>query len=113
MFRKKVISLHRVRDKITIKEGADELDLYVDTDATTLVHKLRDIKGKLENATDEGDRCAAAFEFSEAIFGTDQTECLFDFYHGDYRCVITICGMYFSSPEYGLAKKITKAQKRG
>ena len=113
MFRRKVISLHRVRDRITIKEGSDELDLYVDTDATTLVHKLKDIKQKLEDAETEEDRRAAAEEFSGAIFGAEQTRRLFDFYHDDYRCVITICGMYFSSPEYGLAKKITKAQKKG
>ena len=54
----------------------------------------------------------AAREFSVAIFGEEQTEQLFDFYHGDENCVVTICGMYFGDPKNGLGKKITKAQKK-
>lgn len=107
------ISLNRVRDRIAIKEGDESIVLHVDVDARVIVTKIRVANEKMEEAkkpgADDKQREAAAYAFSDAIFGPEQTKQLADFYHGDYSCVITVCGLYF---EKRLAKKITRAQKR-
>lgn len=110
MFR---ITLNRVRDKILIKEGDESLVLKVDCDSRIIVTKIRQaneliVKANKENAT-ELDRMVASEQFSEAIFGPEQTEQLMQFYNNDYSCVLTVCGMYF---EKRLSKKISAAQKK-
>lgn len=110
MFR---ITLNRVRDKITVKEGDEKMILSVDSDARVIITKIRNaqemlVKVNKPEATDE-ERAAAAIEFSRAIFGPDQTDKLYQFYNWDYSCVITICGLYF---EKRLRKKIAAAQKK-
>lgn len=113
--RNKEYTLNRVRDKITVKEGTETLQLFVDCDPGTIIHRIQKAQKALLNIKPESDReerIQAAREFSEALFGEEQTQELFSFYHGDENCVVTICGMYFGDPKNGLGKKITKAQKR-
>lgn len=107
------ITLNRVRDRITIKEGQDTLKLVVDSDSTAIVTRIRKSQETMtrmlrSDATDE-EREQAARDFSEAIFGKEQTDKLIAFYQGDVSCVATICGIYF---EKRLCKIITKAQKK-
>lgn len=112
---KKVLSLNRVRDKVTIREGKETITLYVDSDANVLIHGIRNANEKLEKlqkSESEDEKIAAAMAMARAMFGVEQADKLLDFYHGNYGCVITICGMYFGDKRYGLGKKITKAQKR-
>lgn len=112
---KKEFSLNRVRDMITIREGNETLPLYVDSDANMLIKRLRTAQKAIDEAAtsdSEEERQKAAIGLSEAMFGDEQTHKLLEFYHGDYGCVITICGMYFGDAKKGLGKKITKAQKR-
>ena len=111
----KEISLNRVRDSITIREGDEKLKLYVDSDANGIIRRIQAAQEALSAITDESmdtEREEAAKRLSDAIFGEEQTKKLVDFYHGDYGCVITICGIYFGDYKNGLGKKITKAQKR-
>ena len=110
------ISLNRVRDHITIREGTETLDLVVDSDANSIVSRLLKAQKTLNavnGETTEDEREQAAHDLSDAIFGKQQTEKLFAFYNGDASCVVTICGMYFGDPKHGLGKIITKAQKKG
>ena len=107
------LTLNRVRDKITVKEGNEKLVLSVDSDARVIIVKIRNAQQNLvsavkDTATDE-QRETSTREFCQAIFGDAQTEKLFNFYNGDYSCVMTICGAYF---EKRLRKKILKAQKK-
>ena len=109
----RTISLNRVRDRITVKEGDETLVLDVDSDARLIVTRIRNAQEQLilaekQNA-DQKTREHAVRAFSEAIFGKDETDSLIRFYHGDYACVLAICGMYF---EKRLCKRITKAQKK-
>jgi hypothetical protein len=109
MFR---VSLGRVRDKVLFKEGNDTLQLYVDGDAARMVVALTAVQktlGTITNESTDEETANVAREFAQSIFGNDQAEKLFGFYHGDAVCVIEACGKYFSG---GLSKKITKAQKR-
>ena len=107
------LTLNRVRDKITVKEGDETIEMSVDSDARVIIVKIRKAQELLTQATKaeatEEERAAAAVEFSRAIFGPDQTDKLYQFYNWDYSCLLTICGMYF---EKRLRKKIAKAQKR-
>lgn len=109
------ISLNRVRDSITVREGNETLNLRVDSDANSIITRIMDAQKALVaidgESTDE-DRIRAARDFSVAIFGPEQTEELFAFYNQDASCVVTICGMYFGDPKNGLCRKITKAQKK-
>ena len=112
---KKEYTLNRVRDHITIREGKDTLPLYVDCDPGTIVYRIQKAQKTLTEIKPEStreDRIKAANEFAVAIFGEEQAQQIFDFYHGDENCVVTICGMYFGDPKNGLGKKITKAQKK-
>ena len=107
------ITLNRVRDHITVKEGQDTLKLTVDSDSTAIVTKIRrsqEIMTKtVRGESTEEEREQAAQQFAESIFGKEQADKLAEFYNGDYSCVATICGIYF---EKRLCKKITKAQKK-
>ena len=110
MFR---LTLNRVRDRITIREGSETLPLTVDCDARMIVTRIRQAQMQINEAnksesTDE-DRMKAARAFAVAIFGEKQTDQLAEFYSGDYSCVMTISGLYF---EKRLCKKIIAAQKK-
>lgn len=114
MFRRE-LSLHRVRDHITIREGNDTLQLTVDSDPNMLIRGVRMAQKTLQQLQEEDNeelKETAAKQLSEAIFGKEQAARLLDFYGGSYECVITICGIYFGDQKNGLGKKITKAQKK-
>lgn len=114
MFRwRNEISLNRVHDLFTVKEGNEQIQLRVDSDPHSLVIKIRNaneliISANGQKASDE-DRIHAARMFAEAMFGTEQTDRLAALYNGDYACVMAICGKYF---EQRLCRKIVKAQKK-
>ena len=115
MFRRKELTLNRVRDHITIREGNDTISLTVDNDANMLIRGVRTAQKTLQRLQEEDGedlKETAAKQLSEAIFGKEQAVKLLDFYGGNYECVITICGMYFGDHKNGLGKKITKAQKK-
>lgn len=115
MFRRKELTLNRVRDHITIREGNDTINLTVDSDANMLIHGVRMAQKTLQRIQEEDNeelKKTAAEQLSTAIFGKEQAGLLLDFYGGNYGCVITICGMYFGDHKNGLGKKITKAQKK-
>lgn len=106
------LTLNRVRDKLKVVEGGEELLLTVDADAARLVAgltKAQNYMKSLTNDSAEEEKTEAARLFSEAIFGKAQTDKLLAFYGGDPLCVIDICGRYFSER---LSDKITKAQKK-
>jgi hypothetical protein len=106
------LTLNRVRDKLKVVEGGEELRLTVDADAARMVAGLTKAQSDLKSLTNdagEGEKMEAARMFSEAIFGKEQTDKLLAFYGGDPLCVIDLCGRYFSAR---LGDKITKAQKR-
>lgn len=101
------ISLNRVRDEIVIKEGDQELQLSVDSDANSLVRRLKEAQKPMLSVRTDEDKAKAARNLAAAIFGNEQADKLIDFYHGNPGSVAEICGRYF---ENRLAKKITKAQ---
>ena len=109
------ISLNRVRDTVTIREGDERIVLRVDSDARSIINRLNRAQKILsamdENTTDD-ERIQAAHDLAEAMFGAEQTKELFAFYNYDAACVVAICGKYFGDPEHGLGKKITKVQKK-
>ena len=117
LFRRNELSLNRIRDNIVVREGNETLDLFVDCDATTIIPNLLNAQREINkiskdaDATDE-ERTNAAVALAASMFGEEQTKKLFEFYHGDASCVVTICGMYFGDAKHGLGKKITKAQKK-
>ena len=106
------ITLNRVRDKITVKEGNEKIILRVDKDPRIIAIELKTAQKALSEIKDDSStvkKITAAKSLSEAMFGEEQTKTLFRFYSDDPGCVVTICGMYF---EKRLAKLITKAQKK-
>lgn len=115
MFGKRVYTLNRVRDSITVREGNEEIKLYVDSDSNSLMTKLLAAQKRLMSITGETsaeELKQTARALSEAMFGAQQTDQLFAFYHGDENCVVQICSMYFSDSKNGLGKKIAKTQKK-
>ena len=106
------ISLGRVYDKSTVKEGNDRLNLYVDADPTRIVAGLDQVQKKLKTITTDStaeEQREIALYFAGVIFGAEQANKLLEYYHGDGACVVTICGKYFAER---LGKIITKAQKK-
>lgn len=104
------VSLNRVMDHIAVKEGEEQLSLFVDDDANSLVRKLMQAKRLMDAVkadTTEEDKLKAAKTFASAIFGEDQTEQLALFYHDNAGSIAEVCSRYFDSR---LAKMITKAQ---
>ena len=106
------MTLNRVHDVLTVKEGNEKLSLTVDGDSMRIVAGLNAAQKKMqelkEDATEQEIREAAEM-FSNVIFGKEQTEKLFAFYANDPGCVISICGQYFKNR---LADKIAKVQRR-
>lgn len=113
--RKNEYTLNRVRDSIVVREGDETITLYVDSDANSLMIRLQNAQRELEsvnNDPSEEHKVQAAKSLAVAMFGIEQAEALFAFYHGNAGCVVTICGMYFGDEKHGLGKKITKVQKK-
>ena len=106
------MTLNRVHDVLTVKEGNEKLTLSVDGDSMRIVAGLNAAQKKMnelkDDATEQEIR-EAAETFATVIFGKEQTEKLFAFYSNDPGCVISICGQYFKNR---LADKIAKVQRR-
>lgn len=106
------MTLNRVHDILTVKEGTEKLTLTVDGDSMRIVAGLNTAQKKMnelkDDATEQEIRDAAE-TFATVIFGKDQTEKLFAFYNNDPGCVISICGQYFKNR---LADRIAKVQRR-
>ena len=106
------MTLNRVHDTVTVREGDEKLTLTVNGDAMRIVAGLNRAQAKMkeidENAPDE-DVIEAAEYFATVLFGKEQAAQLMAFYANDPGCVITVCGKYFRER---LAEKITKAQKK-
>lgn len=106
------LTLNRVHDTITIREGDEKLTLAVNGDAMRMVAGLTKAQAKMNELTqdtpDETVKETAKY-FAAVIFGTEQAEKLMAFYADDPGCVISVCGQYFKDR---LAGKITEAQKK-
>ena len=106
------MTLTRVHDKITIREGDEKITLTVNGDALRMVAGLNKAQVKMKELTDDSPdevvkECAAYF--AAVIFGKEQAALLMAFYADDPGCVITACGQYFKER---LAGKISDLQKR-
>lgn len=113
MFGKKYeITLNRIHDTVSIREGGERLLLSVEADPMRMVSGINKAKESLDNIDDGSDTEQvnnAALAFANAIFGLEQAEKLMNFYHRDGKCVLNVCARYFHDR---LADKITKAQKK-
>lgn len=108
----KPLTLGRVYDTLTIREGGATLSLHVSSDPARMVVGLTQAQKRLvtiNEDTPEEERAEIAKFFSDVIFGEEQTKKLFDFYYGDSSCVVAVCGKYFAER---LSKLIVKAQKK-
>ena len=108
------ITLNRVHDVLTVREGNEKLSLTVDGDSMRIVAGLNVAQQKMNEITAKEDPTEteireAAETFATVIFGKEQTEKLFAFYNNDPGCVISICGQYFKNR---LAARIAKVQRR-
>lgn len=113
MFRKKYeMSLNRVHDTVSIREGDDRLVLRVDVDPMRITAGLVQARQMMQQWTDKTPKKQQkeyALFFAGVIFGEEQAKQLLDFYHGNPGCVVNVCGRYFSERLRGL---IEKAQKK-
>ena len=113
MFGNNSLTLNRVYDTVTIKEGGEKLTLRVNSDPSRIVVGLSQAQKRLvtiDENTSEEDREQIALFFAGVIFGEEQARKLLDFYYGESSCVVAVCGQYFAKR---LSKLITKAQKKG
>ena len=106
------MTLNRVHDNITIKEGDETLKLTVNGDGMRMVAGLNKARERLnaltEDAPDDEVKEAAKY-FAAVIFGNEQAEQIMSFYADDPGCVIMVCGQYFKDR---LAHKIAAVQKK-
>ena len=106
------MTLNRVHDAVTIKEGDETLKLTVNGDSMRMVAGLNKAQKKMleldDNATDEQVKECAEY-FAAVIFGKEQAAQLMAFYADDPGCVISVCGQYFKNR---LAGKIAAVQKK-
>jgi hypothetical protein len=106
------MTLNRVHDTVTIREGDESVTLTVNGDAMRIVAGLNRAQEKMNALTDgspDEDVKDAAEYFAAVIFGKDQAEQLMAFYADDPACVISVCGKYFKDR---LADRIAKVQKK-
>ena len=106
------LTLNRVHDTVTVKEGSESLTLTVNGDSFRMVSGLNKAQEKMKALSEKSpaeDVKAAAEYFATVIFGAEQAAELMRFYADDAACVITLCGQYFKTR---LADKIAKTQKK-
>lgn len=106
------MTLNRVHDKVTVKEGGERLTLTVDGDAMRMVVGLNKAQEKMQALSDDSkdeDVLEAARFFASVIFGREQATELMNFYANDPGCVISVCGQYFRAR---LGSLIAKAQRK-
>ena len=110
-FKKREITLGRVRDKVTFREGEEILELRVDSEAGKMMAGLKSVQVMLDGMTAEDAQGIedAAEKISVTIFGKTQADKLREFYGGDAQAVIRACGAY--TRKY-LLKRITKVQEK-
>ena len=106
------MTLNRVHDTITVREGDERLTLTVNGDAMRMIAGLNKAQQRMkaitENTPDEEVKAVAEY-FAAVLFGKEQAAQLAAFYADDPGCVITVCGRYFNER---LAGKISAAQKK-
>lgn len=106
------ITLNRVHDTVTVREGDESIKLTVNGDSMRMVAGLNKAQKKMleldDNATDEQVKECAEY-FAAVIFGKEQAAQLMAFYADDPGCVISVCGQYFKNR---LAGKIAAVQKK-
>lgn len=108
------MTLNRVHDTVTIKEGAERITLVVNGDAMHMVSGLDKAQQKLQALNDDTadqDVIDAAEYFAAVIFGREQARKLLEFYGNDPGCVISVCGQYFKERLAGLIYKVQKKAK--
>lgn len=106
------VTLNRVHDAVTVREGDEKLNLTVNGDAMRIVAGLNRAQVRMKEInenTPEDEVKAVAEYFAGVIFGKEQAARLMAFYADDPGCVITVCGRYFKER---LAGKIAAVQKR-
>lgn len=106
------LTLNRVHDILTVKEGDERITLTVNGDAMRMVAGLNKAQAKMNALTEDSpddEAKEAANYFAAVLFGKEQAEKLMAFYADDPGCVIALCGQYFKER---LAGKITEAQKK-
>lgn len=112
MLKNKVITLHRVHDRVLVKEGEQTLQLSVDIDPFRVTAALNQAQKRIAALTADSapeELAQAAMLFAGAIFGQEQAERLLAFYGGDAASAINACGLYFKNH---LRRKIDKAQRK-
>lgn len=110
-FRKREVTLGRVRDKVTFREGDEKIEMRVDVDAARIMAGLKSIQATLDDI-DPADADAmesAAQRFAVVLFGEEQAKRLREFYGGDAGTLIRACGQYTRK---FLLEKVTKAQEK-
>ena len=111
MLFKKEFNPYTVSDKAVFRTVDKTLELYVRSNANTIVLNLKTAQEKLKELSDESDECQrmnAARFFAASVFGDEQADKLIDFYN-DPVAVVSVVGMYFDRQ---LKNKIIKAQKK-
>lgn len=106
------MTLNRVHDTVTIREGGESLTLTVNGDAMRMVAGLAKAQKKMQELTEtstDAEVTESAEYFAAVIFGKEQAAKLLAFYANDPGCVISVCGQYFKNR---LAGKITAVQKK-
>lgn len=106
------MTLNRVHDTVTVREGDEKITLTVNGDAVRMVAGLNKAQAKMKELTDDSPDDVVkdcAEYFAAVIFGREQAGRLMEFYADDPGCVITVCGQYFKDR---LAGKIAAMQKR-
>lgn len=109
------MTLNRVHDNVTIREGDEKLMLTVNGDAMRIVAGLNKAQQKMKALTEEtpDDEVKDVAEyFAAVIFGKEQAEKLMAFYADDPACVISVCGQYFKERLAGKIAEIQKKAKR-
>lgn len=106
------MTLNRVHDTVTFREGDEKLTLTVNGDAMRMVAGLNKAQAKMQGINDNSSEAyvrEAAEYFATVVFGKEQAAELMKFYADDPGCVITVCGQYF---KVRLANKIAAVQKK-
>lgn len=106
------MTLNRVHDTVTFREGDDKITLTVNGDAMRIVAGLNRAQERMNAITEEtpdAEVMATAEYFAAVIFGKEQAGKLMEFYANDPGCIIVVCGQYFKDR---LAKRISTVQKR-
>jgi hypothetical protein len=106
------MTLNRVHDTVTVREGDEKITLTVNGDSMRMVAGLTKAQAKMKELTDDSPdevvkECAEYF--AAVIFGQEQAQKLMEFYADDPSCVINVCGQYFRER---LAHKISQVQKK-